>query len=42
MRNKQLQEKLENYIGQKGINIVKGRGNFKGDFCIINNEFFLL
>ena len=42
MKNKQLQEKLENYIGQKGINIVKGRGNFKGGFCIINNKFFFV
>ena len=42
MKNKQLQEKLENYINQKGINIVKGRGNFRGGFCIINNENFFV
>ena len=42
MKNRKFQEKLENFIGQKGINIVRGRGNFKGGFCIIENENFFV
>ena len=42
MKNNKLQEKLENYIIQKGINIVRGSGNFKGGFCIINKKKFFV
>lgn len=42
MKNNKLQEKLENYLNQKGINIVRGRGDFKGGFCIINDKKFFV
>ncbi len=38
MKNKQIFEEFENLGEKLGLRIIKGKGDFKGGFCRINNK----
>ena len=42
MKNEKLYNELEDIAKRLGLKVLKGRGNFSGGKCKVNNEFVIV